>query len=532
MSDIYCYVNYDKFRMKFLVCIAAIFLGTVSAISVDDLLNLDADGLDDLLNSELNGGSSEDEVPPAFCSIASDVLFVIDSSASVQSWDFATIKTFVHEIASGLDIGDDLSRVSLVQFADSADSRFYFNTFSSKLDVLQAINDTPYSGGAYSDPASLQASILNHLHSDNGWRGNMQAPSAVVVIITASSLQLDPATLHSKATRVITIGVGSAVDAAELSEVATSEDDMILADNAMSLMGEIQGVLEKICDMDAPMAPAYLLSTTTMNFNKAQQFCAEKGRELVEMATYEEYIHVAEWVFENFNKPKHSGAEIWTGMAAVHTDAGRVAQLSNGQPGYTKWTKASTSNRENVVLVTSRWRADCRGCGLRIRGKYSKRTALCGNVMTSSSDWGHPDCVFPFTYNGETYTECTSVDNDGMWCATASVYSDDQWVDCTQQGKVCRDGEFQCTDDHSCISRDNVCNFHSDCLDASDEQGCCYHDEGNFRCHADSSCVPVGWRCDGDADCDDGSDEQNCGATEELDGEEETMDIGDLFGFL
>ena len=42
----------------------------------------------------------------------------------------------------------------------------------------------------------------------------------------------------------------------------------------------------------------------------------------------------------------------------------------------------------------------------------------------------HPDvpCVFPFNYNGITYTECTDVDNDGVaWCATSTLYGNTIW---------------------------------------------------------------------------------------------------------
>ena len=51
-----------------------------------------------------------------------------------------------------------------------------------------------------------------------------------------------------------------------------------------------------------------------------------------------------------------------------------------------------------------------------------------------SSEWSHPDCVFPFTYNGVKYNGCTDVDNSGMWCATSAVFTGNNWVDCTKQG--------------------------------------------------------------------------------------------------
>ena len=41
-------------------------------------------------------------------------------------------------------------------------------------------------------------------------------------------------------------------------------------------------------------------------------------------------------------------------------------------------------------------------------------------------------CIFPFTYNGNTYYTCTSVDNanDKFWCAFDAVYVANEWGLC------------------------------------------------------------------------------------------------------
>ena len=44
-----------------------------------------------------------------------------------------------------------------------------------------------------------------------------------------------------------------------------------------------------------------------------------------------------------------------------------------------------------------------------------------------------PQCVFPFTYNGVEYTECTDVDVwYGTWCATTDDLENnpDMWMRC------------------------------------------------------------------------------------------------------
>ena len=38
-------------------------------------------------------------------------------------------------------------------------------------------------------------------------------------------------------------------------------------------------------------------------------------------------------------------------------------------------------------------------------------------------------CVFPFTYGGKSYSFCTSVDHNRLWCSFDAVYSG-QWANC------------------------------------------------------------------------------------------------------
>ena len=46
----------------------------------------------------------------------------------------------------------------------------------------------------------------------------------------------------------------------------------------------------------------------------------------------------------------------------------------------------------------------------------SGSTSSCEVVTVSGPDTGSP-CIFPFTFQGVTYTECAE-DTDGKWCST------------------------------------------------------------------------------------------------------------------
>ena len=56
---------------------------------------------------------------------------------------------------------------------------------------------------------------------------------------------------------------------------------------------------------------------------------------------------------------------------------------------------------------------------------------------------GGQSCIFPFDYEGITYHECTSVDNDQPWCAyevdSEGLLVGDEWENC---GNTCYIGKF------------------------------------------------------------------------------------------
>ncbi|XP_072165897.1 uncharacterized protein [Diadema setosum] len=78
----------------------------------------------------------------------------------------------------------------------------------------------------------------------------------------------------------------------------------------------------------------------------------------------------------------------------------------------------------------------------------------------------------------------------------------------------CADGEFQCTNDGTCIRGDFECDLYHDCGDSSDEENCqavggtCQPHQ--FTCN-DGQCIHESWECDGFADCSGAEDEASCG---------------------
>lgn len=86
---------------------------------------------------------------------------------------------------------------------------------------------------------------------------------------------------------------------------------------------------------------------------------------------------------------------------------------------------------------------------------------------------------------------------------------------------ACRNDQFQCAEDNSCIDLNLRCNQRNDCSRGSDEYNCptlpppiptepvsCPYDY--VPCRSQNQCVRREQQCDGRVDCNDMSDETNC----------------------
>jgi len=66
------------------------------------------------------------------------------------------------------------------------------------------------------------------------------------------------------------------------------------------------------------------------------------------------------------------------------------------------------------VVVTNKW-GDCETGSL---SSCQTETIDVPTCTTESGPYANAACVFPFRYNGVTYTSCTTQDKDQAWCST------------------------------------------------------------------------------------------------------------------
>ncbi|NXY74153.1 CO6A6 protein, partial [Glareola pratincola] len=69
-----------------------------------------------------------------------DVMFLLDSSGSIGDENFRKMKNFTRELVNRLDVGADSMQIGVVQFSDKPKEEFKLNTYSTKRDILSAID--------------------------------------------------------------------------------------------------------------------------------------------------------------------------------------------------------------------------------------------------------------------------------------------------------------------------------------------------------------------------------------------------------
>uniref|UniRef100_A0A8C4TMR5 VWFA domain-containing protein n=1 Tax=Erpetoichthys calabaricus TaxID=27687 RepID=A0A8C4TMR5_ERPCA len=84
-----------------------------------------------------------------------DIVFLIDGSNNVGD-DFPSIRDFILRFIEPLDIGIDQIRFSVIQYSDQPNANFYLNTYSTKEQVVSAVNGMTLLQG---DSANLGAAL-------------------------------------------------------------------------------------------------------------------------------------------------------------------------------------------------------------------------------------------------------------------------------------------------------------------------------------------------------------------------------------
>uniref|UniRef100_A0ACB8FUU2 Uncharacterized protein n=1 Tax=Sphaerodactylus townsendi TaxID=933632 RepID=A0ACB8FUU2_9SAUR len=154
-----------------------------------------------------------------------DVVFLVDSSDTMDSSTFEEVKTFIVQIVEQLDIGVDKYRIGFAQYSRDGQVEFLLKTYENKDDVLNHIQSSEqFLGGPLQTGSALRFLHNVYFTEEAGSRLNQGIPQYTVVVTSAKSedgVQKAAQELKERDVNIITVGVLNS-DRKELDSVATS----------------------------------------------------------------------------------------------------------------------------------------------------------------------------------------------------------------------------------------------------------------------------------------------------------------------
>uniref|UniRef100_A0A4W6E660 Collagen alpha-1(XII) chain n=1 Tax=Lates calcarifer TaxID=8187 RepID=A0A4W6E660_LATCA len=158
------------------------------------------------------------------CSVSAiaDLVFLVDGSWSVGRENFKHIRSFIGAMAGAFDIGEDKTRVAVVQYSTDTRTEFDLTRYTRRGDLLQAISSLPYKGGNTMTGDAIDY-LLRNIFTEAA--GSRKAFPKVAMIITDGKSQ-DPVEEHAKRLRnigveIFVLGIKGA-DEDELREMAST----------------------------------------------------------------------------------------------------------------------------------------------------------------------------------------------------------------------------------------------------------------------------------------------------------------------
>ncbi|XP_066477554.1 von Willebrand factor A domain-containing protein 2 [Tiliqua scincoides] len=176
-----------------------------------------------------------------------DLVFALDSSASIGRGNFIQLKSFVSNLSLQFDINRDLTQFGLVAYGKRPRTVFGLDAHVSSSALQAAINRTPFGGGS----ASVGSTLL-HIYDDvmTVQKGARPGVRKVVVVITGGTGVEDaivPAQQLRNDLSLLVIGLGH-VKVDPLLRIAGSHNNLLRISSFEELKDIADLIVERICD--------------------------------------------------------------------------------------------------------------------------------------------------------------------------------------------------------------------------------------------------------------------------------------------
>ncbi|XP_026645581.1 matrilin-2 isoform X3 [Microtus ochrogaster] len=181
-----------------------------------------------------------------------DLVFIIDSSRSVNAHDYSKVKEFILDILQFLDIGPDVTRVGLLQYGSTVKNEFSLKTFKRKSEVERAVRRMRHLSTGTMTGLAIQYALNIAFSEAEGARPLRENVPRVMMIVTDGRPQDSVAEVAAKARDtgilIFAIGVGQ-VDLNTLKAIGSEphKDHVFLVANFSQIESLTSVFQNKLC---------------------------------------------------------------------------------------------------------------------------------------------------------------------------------------------------------------------------------------------------------------------------------------------
>ncbi|KAM8967064.1 collagen alpha-6(VI) chain [Pelodytes ibericus] len=191
--------------------------------------------------------------PPEECKKIekADIVFVIDSSGSIDTDEYRLMKDFVISMVNKSDIGPKNVQFGALKYSDYPTDMFFLNDHSNKIDIINAIkNDHPKGGNTYTAGA-LEYSKM-YFTEKKGSRQRFGVQQYLIIITDGESHDRDKLEevskmLQNQGITMFAIGIDKA-QTAELEMMAGTKGKWFMVDSFSGLNDIFENVSEAVCN--------------------------------------------------------------------------------------------------------------------------------------------------------------------------------------------------------------------------------------------------------------------------------------------
>uniref|UniRef100_A0A671DWB9 Collagen type VI alpha 3 chain n=1 Tax=Rhinolophus ferrumequinum TaxID=59479 RepID=A0A671DWB9_RHIFE len=187
--------------------------------------------------------------PPRTDTRKADIVFLLDGSINFQKNSFQEVLHFVSEIVDTV-YGEDASiQIGLVQYNSDPTDEFFLKDFSTKQQIISAINKVVYKGGRHANTkVGIEHLQQYHFVPEAGSRLDQRVPQIAFVIMGGKSMedaQEASLALTQSGVKVFAVGLGN-TDSVEVGKIASNSATAFRVGNVQKLSELKEQVLETL----------------------------------------------------------------------------------------------------------------------------------------------------------------------------------------------------------------------------------------------------------------------------------------------